>query len=224
MGTKYVTSQPGADHFLGPLHHRSTILSALGLPFPYGFVFGNSRVTYPRSALTSFSLNFGVLTEPEASELPKGLVLGKMVTEKRSAKEGEGEDETPITPLPPSAKSHLATNGTSNAPQNLIYTIPDSTTSTILQPHQIDRNPDLHLQEQHPNNPNHPYTQPCHPNDFLFWIFNPKFDAYTPTLRVQQHEPSPAAIESGEFTPATVPLRLSLLISLQTLNGGPAIL
>ncbi|KAM1340538.1 hypothetical protein ACFX2H_038912 [Malus domestica] len=25
-----VTSRSGADHFLGPLHHRSTILSALG--------------------------------------------------------------------------------------------------------------------------------------------------------------------------------------------------
>ncbi|CAN6716984.1 unnamed protein product [Malus baccata var. baccata] len=78
----FVTSQPGADHFPGPLHHRSTILSALGLPFPHGFIFGNSRatsqwVTHPGSALASFSLNFGVPTEPEASELPKGLVLGR---------------------------------------------------------------------------------------------------------------------------------------------------
>ncbi|RXH84513.1 hypothetical protein DVH24_032797, partial [Malus domestica] len=69
-------------HISGPLHHRSTILSALGLPFSHGFVFGNSRansqwVTHPGSALTSFSLNFGVPTEPEASELPKGLVLGR---------------------------------------------------------------------------------------------------------------------------------------------------
>ncbi|CAN6702444.1 unnamed protein product [Malus baccata var. baccata] len=58
------------------------ILSVLGLPFPHGFVFGNSRatsqwVTNPESALASFSFNFGVPTEPEASELPKGLVLGK---------------------------------------------------------------------------------------------------------------------------------------------------
>ncbi|RXH73769.1 hypothetical protein DVH24_016591 [Malus domestica] len=78
----FVTSRPGVDHFSGPLHHRSTILSALGLPFPHGFVFGNSRansqwVTHPGSALTSFSLNFGVPTEPEASELPKNLVLGR---------------------------------------------------------------------------------------------------------------------------------------------------
>ncbi|RXH87147.1 hypothetical protein DVH24_028647 [Malus domestica] len=82
--SNFVTSRPGADHFPGPLHHRSTILSALGLPFSHGFVFGNSRatsqwVTHPGSALASFSLNFGVPTEPEASELPKGLVLGKDV-------------------------------------------------------------------------------------------------------------------------------------------------
>ncbi|KAM1257809.1 hypothetical protein ACFX2J_037316 [Malus domestica] len=54
----------------------------LGLPFLNGFVFGNSRatsqwVTHPGSALTSFLLNFGVPTKPEASELPKGLVLGR---------------------------------------------------------------------------------------------------------------------------------------------------
>ncbi|RXH83139.1 hypothetical protein DVH24_003637, partial [Malus domestica] len=63
--------------------HRSTILSVLGLPFLHGFVFGNSRatsqwVTHPGSALASFSLNFGVPTEPQASELPKGLVLGSL--------------------------------------------------------------------------------------------------------------------------------------------------
>ncbi|RXI07298.1 hypothetical protein DVH24_026434, partial [Malus domestica] len=40
-----VTSRPGANHFSGPLHHRSTILSTLGLPFPHGFVFRNSRAT-----------------------------------------------------------------------------------------------------------------------------------------------------------------------------------
>ncbi|RXH73916.1 hypothetical protein DVH24_016738 [Malus domestica] len=77
-----LTSRPQAEHFSGPLHHCSTILSALGLPFPHGFIFGNSRatsqwVTHPGSALASFSLNFGVPTEPEASELPKGLVLGR---------------------------------------------------------------------------------------------------------------------------------------------------
>ncbi|KAM1736911.1 hypothetical protein ACFX12_015215 [Malus domestica] len=63
-------------------HHRSTILSALDLPFPHGFVFGNSRatsqwITHLGSAMTSFSLNFKVPTEPEASELPKCLVLGR---------------------------------------------------------------------------------------------------------------------------------------------------
>ncbi|RXI00680.1 hypothetical protein DVH24_000914 [Malus domestica] len=79
-----VTSQPGFHHIPSPLHHRSTILSALGLPFPHGFIFWNSRatsqwVTHPRSAMASFSLNFKVPTEPEASELPKGLVLGRDV-------------------------------------------------------------------------------------------------------------------------------------------------
>ncbi|CAN6715713.1 unnamed protein product [Malus baccata var. baccata] len=34
-------------------------------------------VTHPGSALTSFSLNFGVLTKHEAIELPKGFVLGR---------------------------------------------------------------------------------------------------------------------------------------------------
>ncbi|RXH83161.1 hypothetical protein DVH24_003659 [Malus domestica] len=66
----------------GLFHHRSTIVFALGLPFPHGFVFGNSRVTsqwvtHLGSALAPFSLNFGVPTKSEASELPKGLVLGK---------------------------------------------------------------------------------------------------------------------------------------------------
>ena len=82
MNTHIVTFRPGADHFPGPLHYRSTILSALGLPFPHGFVFGNSRaicqwVTHDGIALASFWLNFGVPMEPEASELPKGLVLGR---------------------------------------------------------------------------------------------------------------------------------------------------
>ncbi|RXH87359.1 hypothetical protein DVH24_034259 [Malus domestica] len=79
----YILSHPspGRDHFTGLFHHRSTILSAFGLPFPHSFVFGNSRatsqwVTHLRSALASFLLNFGVPTKPEANELPKGLVLG----------------------------------------------------------------------------------------------------------------------------------------------------
>ncbi|CAN6578636.1 unnamed protein product [Malus baccata var. baccata] len=51
-------------------------------PRPYGFVSGNSRatsqeVTHHEIALAPFSLNFGVSTEPEASELSKGLVLGR---------------------------------------------------------------------------------------------------------------------------------------------------
>ncbi|RXH72593.1 hypothetical protein DVH24_012277 [Malus domestica] len=45
---------PGPPH-LGPFHHRSTILSALGLPLPHGFSF----------------------YEPETSELLKGLVLDR---------------------------------------------------------------------------------------------------------------------------------------------------
>ncbi|RXH81335.1 hypothetical protein DVH24_006160 [Malus domestica] len=77
-----IPTEPKANHFPGPFHHRSTILSALGLPFPHGFVFGNSRatsqwVTHPGIALAFFSLNFEVPTEPEASELPKDLVLGR---------------------------------------------------------------------------------------------------------------------------------------------------
>ncbi|CAN6725137.1 unnamed protein product [Malus baccata var. baccata] len=77
----FVTSRPGTNHFPGPLHHRSTILSVLGSDHALTvFVFGNSRstsqwVTHHGSALATFSLNFGVPTEPEASELPKGLVL-----------------------------------------------------------------------------------------------------------------------------------------------------
>ncbi|CAN6547160.1 unnamed protein product [Malus baccata var. baccata] len=64
-----VTSRPGADHFPGPLHHRSTILSALDPDYALTWV------THPGSALAPFSLNFGVPTEPEASELPKGLIV-----------------------------------------------------------------------------------------------------------------------------------------------------
>ncbi|CAN6700657.1 unnamed protein product [Malus baccata var. baccata] len=67
-------------HIPGPFHHCNTILSVLGLPFPHSFIFGNSRatfqwVTHHGSALASFSLNFGVPTELEASELPKCLML-----------------------------------------------------------------------------------------------------------------------------------------------------
>ena len=92
-----VTSWPGADHFPGPLHYRSTILSALGPDYaltvlflgthtrtsrwvthPLGTHTRTSRwVTHPGIALVRYSLNFGVPTEPEASELPKGLALGR---------------------------------------------------------------------------------------------------------------------------------------------------
>ncbi|RXI08906.1 hypothetical protein DVH24_023050 [Malus domestica] len=69
-------SHPGpVHHILSLFHHRSTILFASGLPFPHGFVFGNSLTT--SHALASFLLNFGIPTEPEASELPKSLVLGR---------------------------------------------------------------------------------------------------------------------------------------------------
>ncbi|RXI06797.1 hypothetical protein DVH24_025933 [Malus domestica] len=70
-------SWEGVDHFLGPLHHRSTILSALGPDHALTSRATSQWVTHPGSALAPFSLNFGVPTEPEASELPKGLVLGR---------------------------------------------------------------------------------------------------------------------------------------------------
>ncbi|RXI06699.1 hypothetical protein DVH24_025835 [Malus domestica] len=51
-------------------------------PCPHGFVSGNSHenfvVGHPSwDCFHSNSLNFGVPTEPEPSELPKGLVLGR---------------------------------------------------------------------------------------------------------------------------------------------------
>ena len=78
-----VTSRPGADHFPGPLHYRSTILSALGPYYALTVLFLGTHtrtsrwVTHPGIALARYSLNFGVPMEPEASELPKGLVLGR---------------------------------------------------------------------------------------------------------------------------------------------------
>ena len=79
----FVTSRPGADHFPGPLHYRSTILSALGPDYALTVLFLGTHtrtsrwVTHPGIALARYSLNFGVPTEPEASELPKGLALGR---------------------------------------------------------------------------------------------------------------------------------------------------
>ncbi|CAN6695954.1 unnamed protein product [Malus baccata var. baccata] len=51
-------------------------------PRPHCFVSGNSHKNFPVGHLSwdcsrPNSLNFGVLMEPEASELPKGLVLGR---------------------------------------------------------------------------------------------------------------------------------------------------
>ncbi|CAN6712546.1 unnamed protein product [Malus baccata var. baccata] len=51
--------------------HRSTILSALGPD--HNFLVGHPSWDCSRANL----LNFGVLMEPEANELPKGLVLGR---------------------------------------------------------------------------------------------------------------------------------------------------
>ena len=74
----------GPYHIPGPLDSiRSTILSALGLPYALTVLFLGTHtrtsqwVTHHGIALVRYSLNFGVLTEPEASELPKGLVLGR---------------------------------------------------------------------------------------------------------------------------------------------------
>ncbi|KAM2377343.1 hypothetical protein TB2_043438 [Malus domestica] len=60
----FVTSRPGADHFPGPLHHRSTILSALGLDHALTVLFLRTHeqlpngspileVLWPHSHLTS---------------------------------------------------------------------------------------------------------------------------------------------------------------------------
>ncbi|RXH74500.1 hypothetical protein DVH24_029221 [Malus domestica] len=50
-------------------------------PRPHGFVSGNSHENFPVGHPSwdwsrTNSFNFGVLMEPEVSELPKGLVLG----------------------------------------------------------------------------------------------------------------------------------------------------
>ena len=78
-----VTSRPGVHHIPGPLHHRSTILSTLGPDYALTVLFLGTHtrtsqwVTHHGSALARYSLNFGVHMEPEASELPKGLTLGR---------------------------------------------------------------------------------------------------------------------------------------------------
>ncbi|KAM1756804.1 hypothetical protein EV1_006121 [Malus domestica] len=43
----FVTFLPGADHFSGPLHHRSTILSALGPTTPSRFCFWELTSNFP---------------------------------------------------------------------------------------------------------------------------------------------------------------------------------
>ncbi|RXH70498.1 hypothetical protein DVH24_013244 [Malus domestica] len=53
-------------------------------PHPHGFVSGNSHENFPVGhpsweCSRPNSLNFGVLTESEASELPKGLILGPRI-------------------------------------------------------------------------------------------------------------------------------------------------
>ncbi|CAN6714584.1 unnamed protein product [Malus baccata var. baccata] len=69
--------------------HRSTILSALGPDYAlteeiciHSFVSGNSHKNFPTGhpswkCSRANSLNFGVPMKSEASELPKGLVLGR---------------------------------------------------------------------------------------------------------------------------------------------------
>ncbi|RXH98642.1 hypothetical protein DVH24_010967, partial [Malus domestica] len=70
----FVTSWPRLRH--------SMILSALGPNHALTVLFLGTHAsrtyqwtTHPGNALASFSLNFGVPTKPEASELPKDLVL-----------------------------------------------------------------------------------------------------------------------------------------------------
>ena len=78
-----VTSRSRVHHIPGHLHHRSTILSILGPDYAFTVLFLGTHtrtsqwVTHHGSALTRYSLNFGVPMEPEASELPKGLALGR---------------------------------------------------------------------------------------------------------------------------------------------------
>ena len=74
---------PGSHHIPGTLHNRSTILFALGPDYALTVLFLGTHtrtsqwVTHHRSALARYSLNFGVSMEPEVSELPKSLALGK---------------------------------------------------------------------------------------------------------------------------------------------------
>ncbi|CAN6589044.1 unnamed protein product [Malus baccata var. baccata] len=75
---------PARVHHIPDLfHHRSMILSALGPDYALMVLFLGTHtrtsqwVTHHGIALARYSLNFGVSMELEASELPKGLVLGR---------------------------------------------------------------------------------------------------------------------------------------------------
>ncbi|RXH85140.1 hypothetical protein DVH24_041908 [Malus domestica] len=57
--------------------HRSTILSVLGPDHAFMVLFLGTHTSWDCSRANP--LNFGVPMEPEASELPKGLVLGRDV-------------------------------------------------------------------------------------------------------------------------------------------------
>ena len=73
-----VTSRPGLlPH---PGLDSITILSALGLPFPHGFVFENSHENFPvdHPGLLSCATRLTSEFQLEASELPKDLVLGRV--------------------------------------------------------------------------------------------------------------------------------------------------
>ncbi|RXH78761.1 hypothetical protein DVH24_002279, partial [Malus domestica] len=88
--TKLSHPDPGPNHtltvlFLGT-HTRTSqwhnIVRFGPRPRPHDFVSGNSHENFPVDhpswdCSRANSLNFGVLTKPEASELPKSLVLGR---------------------------------------------------------------------------------------------------------------------------------------------------
>ncbi|RXH70480.1 hypothetical protein DVH24_013226 [Malus domestica] len=72
---------PGVTSRPGPLPH-SGLDSAVARYHPHGFVYKNSHENFPMGHLSwdcsrTNSLNFGVSMKLEASELPKGLMLGR---------------------------------------------------------------------------------------------------------------------------------------------------
>ncbi|RXH85627.1 hypothetical protein DVH24_009448 [Malus domestica] len=81
--TSPVTTRPGVYHIPGSFHHCSTILSILGPNYALTVLFLGTHtrtsqwVTHHGIALARYSLNIGVLMEPEASELLEGLMLGR---------------------------------------------------------------------------------------------------------------------------------------------------